>query len=673
MKDWLKPGQNDITSNSILIIDDEADYASLNTNKPEKDPTKINGLIRDIYNNFPIATYVGFTATPFANVFVNPYDDESYQDLFPSNFVIQLKSPSNYFGYEKVFFDENGGRHLDLLDENEESFLPVIHKKDAEFNELTRSLKDAILSFLIGNVIRTKRGHQTKHRSMMINISWLNDVQERIRERVAEYVSQLKRIIAQDGQKSLDAFLRNSEMKLLYQMYMKDDFYTEEIVSRDKVAKPLNQQFSFEEIKKGLNAEIKLFDVFVINSRKKGEERFDYESYKDEGARVILIGGFVLSRGLTLEGLMISYYSRNVSAYDTLLQMCRWFGYRPKYEDLCRIFLTETALIDFEEVIEAVEDLKDQFREMSLRGRTPAEFGLMVRESPNSAVTEELRRRLISTARNKTRHSVKVERRLNFGGVYTDTSKLFKEGKANQKNKEAILTFLSAIVNKGLSLEVINGRNMFRGVPAHLVAQLLGEIAIPYENTKFNAESIAEYIIQKAATEKWDILIASGGSKRPLTIDSVEVSPIQRSFVTRKEEQIVRISGSNNRLSEPGMFRAGLTEEQVARAQAHARMRCEGKIPPAKSNDPVAIDYLSLQERSPLLIIFPIDLKTETDGNEDNIKQEIKSVFGADLLWGFGVGFPAKETGVPILYRANLVKRDEQLASLVAEEEDDDE
>lgn len=107
---------------------------------------------------------------------------------------------------------------------------------------------------------------------------------------------------------------------------------------------------SWEEIQEGLYDEIKQFTIVVINSRNgrmdvlgddRKKKRFDYEDYADVGARAIAIGSMVLSRGLTLEGLMTSYYSRNAGTYDTLLQMCRWFGYRPRYEDLCRVYLTQ--------------------------------------------------------------------------------------------------------------------------------------------------------------------------------------------------------------------------------------------------------------------------------------------------------------------------------------------
>lgn len=691
---WLQPGCNDIQANSILIIDDEADYASVNTNKEDRDPTKINGLIRDIFNNFPIASYVGYTATPFANVFIDPYDDNAYQDLFPSNFIIQLNSPTNYFGYEKVF-PEGERKHLVLITEGEADLLPASTDGDAiieaildkgdnltEYQkreylktildqmrsqclryELPQSLKDAVLNFLIGNVIRTQRGQPTKHRSMMINVSWLNDVQSNIRDAVADYVEYLKQVIAQDATKSTELFVRNKDMARLFEIYNEDDFYAE-----------IRKKFSFEVIKAGIYDEIKQFQIAVINSRYKGDERFDYEKHEERGARAILIGGFVLSRGLTLEGLMTSYYSRSASAYDTLLQMCRWFGYRPKYEDLCRIFIIESAVHEFEEVIDAVENLKLQFRRMSAARKTPSEFGLMIKQAPDTLGTKAL----LPSARNKLRKSVVVERRLDFGGVYTDTSKLYKDPKVNLKNRDAVSKFFKTLEKEGLFVGKIGSKSTISKVKGHFVAGLLKEIVVPYENTKFSGESVADYILRDAPDDEWDVLIATGTSAR---LFNGEKAPV-RSFEAKTYESFIRVAGGNNRLSEPSMFATGMNGDEITKARQHAALRCATKNPPPKSNDPVAIDYLSVR-KNPLLIILPLVLKTTTklrkaDGTIDEVsdssKEALVAEFGDEFVWGFGIGFPAKETGVPIVYRINYIKRDEQLADLIEdnEEEEDD-
>ena len=207
--DKLQSAVQGYGSNSILIIDDEADNASISTAKPGNNPTAINKCIRGIFNKFPTATYVGFTATPFANIFINPEDeDPDNLDLFPSDFIVQLNAPDNYFGGGKIFPEAGKiARPIRLLDEDELNFLPVKHKIYDHFYSLPESLIEAINVFLINNVIRTLRGHGMKHRSMMINISRFNKMQYDIQNTVAAHIERLKNIIEQDSYKKTEDFI----------------------------------------------------------------------------------------------------------------------------------------------------------------------------------------------------------------------------------------------------------------------------------------------------------------------------------------------------------------------------------------------------------------------------------------------------------------------------------
>lgn len=315
---------------SILIIDDEADNASVNTRTDAK-PSAVNNCIRTIFNKFSIASYVGYTATPFANVFINPHDEPDNFDLFPSDFIVQLNSPDTYFGGRKIFPHNSDSlpRCIREIFEDELGFLPVIHDKYTKYLGLTESLKEAIHCFLINNVIRTLRGQATAHRSMMINITRFNDVQTKIQECVEEYIERLTVEIEQLSSDTIQVFVANSDMNAIYKLYIESEFY-EQIRSGDPETG--SAPIRWNEIQAGLYEEIKQFTVIEINSKngkmtlknQNGKnKRFDYEDYDESGARVIAIGGMVLSRGLTLEGLMVSYYSRNAGAYDTLLQMCR--------------------------------------------------------------------------------------------------------------------------------------------------------------------------------------------------------------------------------------------------------------------------------------------------------------------------------------------------------------
>ena len=660
--EWLKPGFHNINCQNIFIIDDEADNASINTKKPECDPSAINGHIRNLYNNFPIASYVGYTATPFANIFVNPEGDESYKDLFPSDFIVLLNAPSNYYGAQKVFAYDGDvhSRSLRVLNEGEEHFLPAKHKKDEyRFTELADSLKEAILCFLINNVIRTKRGANKKHRSMLINISVFNIMHGEILETVKRYVEKLRNIIEQDSQKNLENFIKNEEMKRLYQIFTGDveyldgecDFYGD-----------LREKISWEEIQAGLYDEITKFEVVVINNQNK-KERFSYNDsrFGNAGARVIVVGGYVLSRGLTLEGLMVSYFSRSSTAYDSLLQMCRWFGYRPNYEDLCRVYMTPANIMNFRAVIDAVEDLKMQFREMIVKKKKPDDFGLMVRESPDTLETS-----LLITSRNKMYNSGKVIRVLKYGGMYSDTSKLYCSKMVNEANGDVIKSLFDSCTSSGfvwkdyLSADSVAPRKMLRDIPSKVIADHIKRLKIPFENTKFDVDNLSVYIKDSAAFPKWDIVIARGAGD--IFYEGSKV--VVRSFTKVRGEKIIRVGNNNNRIIDPGIFASGLTEDELEEVRAKS---AGGAI--------TVPDYLSVKTRNPLFVIYPMQLNPVSDNEEE---RQVVSHFWPDgedekkPVFGFAVGFPNKETAEKMTYRANTRKIQEIEASREEPEVDEE-
>ena len=656
LKKWLKPGHNDISSRNILIIDDECDNASVNTKKQE-DPSSINLLIREIYNNFNCASYVGFTATPFANIFINPEKNTINDDLFPSDFIHRLKAaPESYFGADKVFGEESS--HLVVLNENERGFFDPKHKKNDVFPGLCESMKNAICDFLLCNCIRTFRGDKLKHRSMMFNITPYNDLHEDIKLGVENYIRKLQDIILQYDKYPIEKFIKDPEMNRLYVNYTNDDFYAN-----------CNLEISFDEIKQLLYDEISLFKVAIINNKYVGDKRFNYDNYKETGARVIMIGGYVLSRGLTLKGLMTSYYSRNASAYDTLLQMCRWFGYRPNHEDLCRVYMSQISIDSFGAVIDAIENLDEQLRIMNVQGKEPKDFGLMVQESP-----DRLETKLIITARNKMKSTKVVNTFLNYSGECIDTSKLFVDYKHNDYNTKQLESFYKELENNGFSLVILNKRRMFVDVLPSLISKFIRSLHIPLENKKFDAENIANFIEEAKYYDKWDVVFATGNErqgKEKFKLFDLEIDPIERKFEYRTGEEIVRISKNNNRLIEPGIFDSGLDSNQLEEAKKSATDR-------AKANKKekvtlIARDYLSVKGRKPLLVILPIKLTCDkNDSDEDKIiKEEVIQKFNGKYLIGIGIGFAGKDEKVMMTYKINLVKYKELMNKYNDEEEEE--
>ncbi len=643
---------------SILIIDDEADNASITTSTDPDKPTVINRCIRDIFNKFPIASYVGYTATPFANIFINPYDDENYLDLFPADFIAQLRAPNTYFGGRIVFPSDRVSKYVRVIYENEPKFLPVIHDKYVAYPAMADSLKEAINSFVICNVIRTIRGDGLKHRSMMINITRFNDPQHLIWERVTEYLARLTDAIEQLSDMSEEEFQKNKYCGALYDLYQKDEFFAEL-----RNGSPEQEPLAWNRIQGGLYEEIKKFLVVEINSRNGRmdrydpsgkKKRFDYDEKKDEGARVIAIGGMVLSRGLTLEGLMTSYYSRNAGTYDTLLQMCRWFGYRRNYMDLCRIYLTQCSIDQFDAVLSATEDLKEQFSEMQLRDKKPKDFGLMIKESPDTLNTT-----LLITSRNKMRGTQVFERALNYSGVYADTSKMPKSAAKNRKNIEAFYRLCEYVKFEWKQKEGNESSHkyyMAQGVSQHYIAQLFRDVIIPIENKKFNTEGLAEYVEASERYPYWDVVIANGAKKECPKF--LEVYPVERSFHTNSEDDFIRIGKSNNRVLDPGLLNAGVWYR-------------EGEALSAK-------EYLK-QRTTPILVVFPIDLSTDCSEAKtpdeikrlEVLKKNAKDALEGNVLLAFAYAFPNTGNKVMVTYRANKVMIDQLTRGLETEDEDE--
>ncbi len=668
VKKWLKPGQPNVSGNNILIIDDECDNASVNTRRPskkeeqEEDPSTINRLIREIYNNFDCASYVGYTATPFANVFINPDSIKEFDDLFPSDFIHRLKSNSDiYFGIDKVF--RNNSRHIKIIDEGEEYHIPAKHKKDYYPLQIPNSLKKAICTFLISNCIRTFREDDKKHRSMIINASPFTPVQERLVELVQDYVQSLKDIILQYD--NTDRYLQDKEFRRIFDIYNHDPLFNTLISRYGREEKTIRDEISFESLKALLYDEISKFVVVIMNSKQKEDQRFNYKKYKETGARVIIVGGYMLSRGLTLEGLMTSYYNRNSSAYDTLLQMCRWFGYRPNYEDICTIYMSQNSFDCFGAVVEALDNFDSQLRVMEIQGETPKDFGLMVRESP-----ETLETNLLITSRNKLYNSRGIEHVLNYSGVDIDTSKLFKDLEKNKSNLSAVQLFVKELSIKGKKIKQYeHGRYMIKDVSNTDLADLIIKLKIPLENKKFDVDNLTDFIRKGEYYKKWDIVFATGeddmGEKFRLYDEDenecLRISPVKRSFTLEPDEDIIRISKNNNRLLEPGIFNAGLTEEQIEEAKELAKKRPSKKGASTKEyKAPIAKDYLSVRGRKPLFIILPIKLSQDKPGEESDYLPEkeelIKQFKNGDWVIGFGVGFAGTEGKVIHKFRINKIK-----------------
>ena len=403
---WLDG--KDLSEKSLLLIDDEADNASVNTQKEYNQVTAINKKIRLVLKNFKKSAYVGFTATPFANIFIDPMFEENSEDkdLYPSDFIVSLVSPKNYFGPQKVFGPENAeeSEYIRLLAEENTSeaksdwqkYFPVKQKKGLtchDIDGLPDSLKESINLFIFNIYVRNHRGYAEKHNSMLIHVSCLVDMHCAIKERVIEYLADLEENIKNyAGMPGTSEYLEYiAPLEKIFEDMLESGW-----ASLSKFDTPV-----FDEMLLELPNIISGITVGMSNT---SEATIKYSS--EHQTNMIAIGGNSLARGFTIENLSVSYFLRNTKMCDTLLQMGRWFGYRRDYEDLCRIYTTEKYYENFHDALVATNSLVNCVKNMEDAGKTPMEFLVTVSQHPAT--------RMILTARNKMYNAE------NDKGVYLD-------------------------------------------------------------------------------------------------------------------------------------------------------------------------------------------------------------------------------------------------------------
>ena len=312
--EWLRTHNMQQGTNLVdapmLLIDDEADNASIDISKDSDKASRTNSLIRELLSIFSRSCYVGYTATPFANIFIDPDSEQEMigEDLFPKNFIISLDPPSNYFGPDKVFGEEASTSVVkDILDNGDK--LPLIHKIDFEIVELPESLLDATRAFVLARAIRILREQPKAHNSMLVNASRFINVQGQIRDTLHDFLATMERRIRYECSNDATQALEDSAINKLHDVWKIE--YSD-------------LEFTWADVFGRLLEAVAPISVIEVNSR--SAAALDYEAYKKDGRHVIAVGGFSLSRGLTLEGLTISYFLRNSVMYDTLMQMGRWFG-----------------------------------------------------------------------------------------------------------------------------------------------------------------------------------------------------------------------------------------------------------------------------------------------------------------------------------------------------------
>jgi len=616
LEKWLtefNAGTKKTIDTPLLLIDDEADSASVNTRPITEKPTEINTRIRALLKLFTRSSYVGFTATPFANVFIDPDTEDEMlgNDLFPSDFIYSLEAPTNYVGPQAVFGDEPRLTILRTI-EDADAIFPEKHKPYLMVAKLPGSLEEALRSFIICTTIRDLRGEGPTHRSMLVNVSRFTAVQDQVAALVYTLVADGQKDIRNYSQLPPSDALHNTTIAGLHETWKKE--FRDSGIPWAQVQPAL------------LNAALPIV-VQAVNQRT-GAASLDYAKYRATGLRVIAVGGNSLSRGLTLEGLSTSYFYRNSQMYDTLLQMGRWFGYRDGYADLCRIWLTDDAAHWYSHITLATDELRDEVTKMCHERRTPKDFGLMVRAHPDS---------LIVTAQNKMRQAQTVERIISLRKQSLETARLKSPDNINRANRTAVEHLIQSLDDAGHHYQTSPYRNpLWMRLPKLFVVSLLRSFDVHPLNITFQAKELADFIerTNEPTLQSWDAVLAQGGVD-PITFAGITMNPSLRKVKTG--EGSILVSGRSARVASRGIEREGLPVPLVEQITKEYKEAHKGTSVP---------DLAYREKRTrPLLLLHVLKAKEE----DKTFPEELVAI---------GLSFPDfddSDVARRVKYRVNLV------------------
>lgn len=626
----------------LLVIDDEADFASVNTRplrtreEEELDPTKMNMRIRELLDSFSSRTYVGYTATPFANIFILPEQIQGRygEDLFPRDFLISLPVPSNHIGPTKIFGIRTDSTldiqpieplPLSIIIDDNNPHIPDSHQKDLIIDNLPRSLKESIRAFILVCAARAARGASETHNSMLVHVTRYVNVQGQVAELVRLELSDLQNRIRYGDGASPSPILRELE-----------HLWVNDFEPRSERVRTLEPELAsdcapvtWNQVRDQIVTASQKIQVKIVNGS--AQDVLDYWDHPN-GISTIVIGGDKLSRGLTLEGLSVSYFLRSSHMYDTLLQMGRWFGYRPGYLDLCRLYTTEELFEFYSHITMATEELKQDFDIMADRGMTPSQFGLRVRTHPAG---------LIITAANKMRNGTRMS--VSYAGDISETISFDRHDEIIRSNYEQFDRFLRGIPGT----PYVEHQNMvWQGVSGEVVADLLVGLSVHDSSKRARGDLLARYIRSQmlhGGLIDWTVVLISNPRPHNYQVGGHPIRPVQRAqhLANGKDrEAVYRI----RRLVSPADELIDLSEQQQKQAlNLTIQYYRNNKGKTHYQSEPMRAGGRFIRQirhfSKGLLLLYPI---------------EVTNTAGLPII-GFAVSFPTSEHDTPVEYIVNTV------------------
>ncbi len=607
---WLEAQYpNRISDHAMLLIDDESDYASINT-KEKEDPTIINKRIRKLISLFDKTSYVAFTATPYANIFIDheATNSEVGLDLFPKDFIYLLEPPSNYLGAKNYFVD-HPQNHIVNIDDFDVAF-PLNHKIDHKVHELPDSLVEAVYLFYLNVGIRYERGFVSNHNSMLIHVSRFTDVHIQVRNKIDIIVDKLNLAIKTRGGLT-HPYDNDIYLLKLQEIYLK--YFP-------------NLNIEFRQI---LNRLMQILETFLVKDiHSKTKTPLVYHS--DVPINAIVIGGTSLARGFTLEGLSISYFLRTTILYDTLMQMGRWFGYRDGYADLCRIFVPDDIEDNFRDIILSTEELFDDFRDLAKSNKTPSDFGLAIQQNPNSA--------LQITARNKLKNIKKFDYIMKFDGRLKETVKFSADNAVLDSNFITGVNLINQLLESELPI-TIGSTLYWDDVPKNYVLNFLNSYKELNDNdplgilSKMPLPFIRDYVTKRECN--WDIALISGdGSviENNTFVKSISANRVERNMVYKEVNNIYHYP--KNQLSIPRDESIPLLAAKRDASEFGTNRKLMRKL----RNRPLLLIYFiqsNIADKNITIdniLGFSLSIDGDIDSNSQIVKMVVNTVYYQNLL-----------------------------------------
>jgi hypothetical protein len=519
-----------------------------------------------------------------------------------------------------------------------EDFIPLGHKPTLQVTGLPGSLTDAVDTFLLSNAIRDLRGDTDQPRAMLVNVSRYKAVQGQVFELLSQAVAGTRTAIELHY---AEAGTQHSVIQRLRRRFEAE--YATTGVTWPDVLQQLPKAVS--------DVRVRLFNSDT--DRRLEEE----DAQWDRPARMIAVGGDVLSRGLTLEGLCVSYFYRRVTASDTLMQMGRWFGYRDGYQDLCRIWINAESADNYRFAADSIEELRADLRLMLRQKFTPEDFGLAVRKHPGA---------LLITARNKMKNAQEVSRTISLAGRRLETTTLLRD---HAQNRATLKRLVETIDTGDTYAPTPNKWHRWLAIDKSIVAEFLksyGEWA-PRLDPFFSGVTLSNWVRMKAGRfARWDVALASGRpGAAPITIGARVLPLPQR--VLRRDGDLLRVSGRSRRLAGPTDL-AGMLDPDIRK-----KIEAEYKAQEPGKSLPESIYYPHLER--PVLIVFPLGSAESNEGTDGG--EQHNAVIGKDdYLVALKVAIPGDPTRVhdaegDVTYVINTVAQQYWLSEFTGADDED--